>query len=468
MDKLKEECGVFGIYNNNEKELNTSEIIYFGLFALQHRGQESAGIAVHNDGKIRCHKEMGLLPNIFDEFTLNSLKGDIGIGHVRYSTAGESSVENAQPLVTKNIAGNIAVAHNGNLINVEEIRSELEKMGFIFQTTIDSEIIVALLSREIVKKENIEDALIEVMKTIKGAYALTIMTKDKLIAVRDPLGMRPLVIGKLRDSYVACSETSALDCIGAEFIRDVNPGEIIVIDKSGMKSIQAVKESKAASCIFEYIYFARPDSVIDGASVYDARFEAGRLLAKECKIEADIVIGVPDSGLPSAQGYAQESGIPYSEGFIKNRYIGRTFIQPSQFMRERSVKLKLNPIRNLINGKRVIMLDDSIVRGTTSKKIVDILKKAGAKEVHFLVASPPVKFSCYFGIDTPHRQNLIGNTHTTEQIKEMLGVDSLHYLSLENLIKTPVGGKLNFCTACFNSEYPVDISPKGTGPSGEK
>ena len=456
MDKLKEECGIFGIYNNDET-LNTSEIIYFGLFALQHRGQESAGIAVGNKGVIKCHKDTGLLPNVFDQAILSRLQGPIGLGHVRYCTADESSIENAQPIVIKNSIGNIAVANNGNLVNADRIRKELESTGVMFQTTADSEIMSALLSREIIKKESIEEALTAVMKTVKGAYAFSIMTEDKIIAARDPLGMRPLVIGKLKNSYIICSETSALDCIGADFVRDVNPGEIITINKDGIKSMQAIQEDKSAICIFEYVYFARPDSVMDGASVYNSRFEAGRLLAKQCKIDADIVIGVPDSGLPSAIGYATESGIPYSEGFIKNRYIGRTFIQPSQFMRERSVRLKLNPLKNLINGKRVVMLDDSIVRGTTSKKIIEMLRKAGATEVHFLVASPPVKYGCYFGIDTPHRRHLIANTHTQEEIREMLGVDSLHYLTLDGLVKAPVGSKLNFCTACFDGKYPMDV-----------
>ena len=457
MDKLKEECGVFGIYNNNEKELKTSEIIYFGLFALQHRGQESAGIAVQNNENINCHKGMGLLPNVFDEIKIENLQGNIGIGHVRYSTAGGSCIENAQPIVTKNITGNIAVAHNGNLINAETIRKELEKKGFIFQTTADSEVIIALLSIEIHKAQTIEEALTKVMKKIKGAYAVTIMTEDKLIAIRDPLGMRPLVIGKLRDSYIVCSETCALDCVGADFVRDVEPGEIVTIDKEKMKSTKATNLKSSAICIFEYVYFARPDSIVDGVNVYNARFEAGRLLAKEYKVDADIVIGVPDSAIPSAQGYAKESGIPYSEGFIKNRYIGRTFIQPSQFMRERSVKLKLNPLKGLINGKRVIMIDDSIVRGTTSKKMVEILRKAGAKEVHFLVVSPPVKHCCYYGIDTPHRRHLIASTHSVEEIKKMLEVDSLYYLSLESLIKSPIGAKLNYCTACFSGKYPINV-----------
>ena len=457
MDKLKEECGVFGFFNNNVNKFKTAEIIYFGLFALQHRGQESAGIAVHNKENIKCHKGMGLVPNVFDESTITSLEGDIGIGHVRYSTAGGSSIENAQPIITKNITGNIAVAHNGNLVNAQEIRRELEEKGFIFQATADSEVIIALLSIEIHKTKTVEEALKNVMQRIKGAYAITIITEDKLIAVRDPLGMRPLVIGKLKDSYVACSETCALDCVGATLIRDVEPGEIITIDKNGMKSTKAIDTGKSALCIFEYVYFARPDSKVDGANVHKARYEAGRLLAKECKIDADIVIGVPDSGIPSAEGYADESGIPYSEGFIKNRYIGRTFIQPSQFMRERSVKLKLNPLKELIEGKRVIMIDDSIVRGTTSKKIVDMIRKAGATEVHFLVVSPPIKHCCYFGIDTPHRKHLIANTHNQEEIREMLGVDSLHYLTIDSLIKAPIGSKLNFCTACFDGKYPIEV-----------
>jgi len=456
MDKLEEECGVFGIFNNNSEDLKTAEIIYFGLFALQHRGQESAGIAVCNDGKIKCYKEMGLLPNIFDEAKIESLVGDIGLGHVRYGIAAENSIENAQPIVTKNITGNIAVAYNGSLINGKEIRKELEEKGFIFQTVSDSEIIIALFSREIHKTNNIEEALTKVMKQIKGAYAFTIMTEDKLIAVRDPLGMKPVVLGKLKDSYVVCSETCALDCVGAGLIRDIEPGEIVIIDKKGIKECKAIESNKSALCIFEHVYFARPDSVIDGANVYNARFEAGKLLARECKIDADIVIGVPDSGIATAQGYAMESKIPYSEGFIKNRYIGRTFIQPSQFMRERSVKLKLNPLKELIKGKRIIMLDDSIVRGTTSKKIVEILRKAGAKEVHFLVASPPVKYCCYFGVDTPHRKHLIANTKTKEEIQEMLGVDSLNYLSLESLLKSPCGTKLNFCAACFSGDYPIE------------
>ena len=455
MDKLNEECGIIAFYNN--EDLHTAEIIYFGLFALQHRGQESAGIAVNKEGEIKCHKGMGLLPNVFDENIISKLQGNIGLGHVRYASSEESTIENAQPIVLKNIYGNVALANNGNLVNAGKIRTELQNMGFIFQSNTDSEVIAALLSRECVGTDLIEDALVEVMKQIKGAYAISIMTKDKIIAARDPLGMRPLVIGNMRGSYVVCSETAALDCVGAEFVRDVAPGEIIVIDKEGLKSVQAIKEDKSAFCIFEFVYFARPDSVIDGVSVYNARVEAGRLLAKQCKIEADIVIGVPDSGLPSAVGYSRESGIPYSEGFIKNRYIGRTFLQPSQFMRERSVMLKLNPLRNLINGKRVIMLDDSIVRGTTSKKIIDMVRKAGAKEIHFLIASPPIKYGCYFGVDTPHRKHLVGNTHTVEEIREMLGADSLHYIDLKALLKSPVGTNLNFCSACFDGNYPMNV-----------
>ena len=457
MDKFEDECGVFGILNNNEEEVSTAEVIYFGLFALQHRGQEGAGIAVRSNGKIKVHKGTGLLPHVFNGTQIAQLNGDIGIGHVKYGSAKDSGVDNIQPIVTKNITGNIAIAHNGNLINSEELRTELEGQGFIFQTNADSEIILALFSKEMAKKDNIEEALTNIMKQIKGAYALTMIVQDKLIGVRDPLGLRPLVLGKMEDSYIVCSETCALDCVSADFVRDVKPGEIVIIENKDLKSVQSIDEGRSAACIFEHVYFARPDSVIDGASVYHSRFEAGRLLAKEITIDADIVVGVPDSGLASAQGYAMESGMPYSEGFIKNRYIGRTFIQPSQFLRERSVRMKLNPLKTIIKDKRVIIIDDSIVRGTTSKQMVDMIKKAGAKEIHFLVTSPPIKHSCYYGVDTPHRKHLISCTHTTEEIKELLGVDTLHFISQESLVKSPLGAKLDFCTACFDGKYPTEI-----------
>ncbi len=455
MDKLKEECGVFGIYNNDG--LETAEVVYYGLSALQHRGQESCGIAVNDSGKIIYHKEMGLVSEVFNEIILAHLKGKMGIGHVRYSTCGESLRENAQPLILKYTKGSMAIAHNGNVINTDAIRAEFENMGFIFQTNTDSEIIAALISRERVKVPTIEEAVAATMKIIKGAYSLIVMSSSKLIAARDPLGMRPLVLGKKGDSYVVCSETAALYAVGAEFIRDVRPGEIIKISANGLTSIQTEVPPKAAHCIFEYIYFARSDSIIDGANVYQARFEAGVKLAQEYKIEADGVIGVPDSGIASAIGYSSYSKIPFIEGLVKNRYVGRTFIQPSQSMREQAVVMKLAPIASQIAGKRIVMIDDSIVRGTTSKKIVQLLKEAGAKEVHMLVSSPPVKYPCYFGIDTSSEGELIANVATLEEIRDMIGADSLGFLSLEGLLQTPVGAKCQFCKACFDGEYPVDL-----------
>lgn len=454
-DKLKEECGVFGVYNNNE--LDTSRLTYYGLFALQHRGQESAGIAVNNNGTILYRKEMGMVSEIFDDVVLNYLKGHSAIGHVRYSTTGDSYAENAQPLVIKYTKGHMAIAHNGNITNAAEIKHALEKQGTIFQTTSDTEIIAALLSRIRIKYNTIEDALQEVMAQIKGAYSLLIMTPHKLIAARDPLGMRPLVIGKKEDSYVFSSESCAFDSLGIDLIRDVEPGEIIVVDNKGIKSIQTETPGKSATCIFEYIYFARPDSVMDGIEVFSSRFEAGKVLAKEYPVDADVVVGVPDSGLAAAKGFSEESGIKYVNGFMKNRYVGRTFIQPSQDMRELGVHMKLNPIRSQIAGKRVVMIDDSIVRGTTCKKIVNLLKDAGATEVHVRISSPPVKHSCYFGIDTPERQKLVASTMNNEEIRQLIGADSLGYISHAGLLGTCRNGKRDYCMACFNGKYPIDI-----------
>ncbi|NLK97375.1 MAG: amidophosphoribosyltransferase [Epulopiscium sp.] len=455
-DKFHDECGVFGIYNKNN--FNPAEMTYFGLYALQHRGQESAGIAVNDNGTIIYHKEMGMVPEVFDDVIIRHLQGKVAIGHVRYSTAGESLKENAQPLVIKYTKGHMAVAHNGNLVNADQIREELESKGCIFQTTTDSEVIAALLSRERIRHHSIEDSLVEVMREIKGAYSLLVMTPHKLIAARDPLGMRPLCIGKKEDSYIFASETAALETVGAEFIRDVNPGEIVVVNEDNIRSIQTEVPEESRMCIFEYIYFARPDSVIDGASVYEARLEAGKILAREFPVEADLVFGVPDSGLVAALGYSRESGIPYGDGLIKNRYIGRTFIQPSQGMREQSVRLKLNPFKSQVEGKRIILIDDSIVRGTTSKRIVKMLKDAGAKEVHMRISSPPVKYPCYFGIDTPHRQHLIACHNTVEEIAETIGADTLQFLSIEGLKKTPIGARCGFCTACFDGNYPIKVS----------
>jgi amidophosphoribosyltransferase len=460
-DKLREECGVFGIYSKDNHDV--SRLTYYALYALQHRGQESAGIAVNTagEGYIKHHKAMGLVPEVFNEKVLNDLKGKSAIGHVRYSTTGASLIENAQPMVVKYKNGQMALAHNGNLVNAAEIRDRLEEEGTIFQSTIDSEVIANLISRSRPSNNNIEEAIVQMMKTIKGSYALVILTPKKLIGIRDPFGIRPLCIGKVDGSYVVASETCALDAVGAEYLRDVEPGEIVVINEDGLRSIKTDIEKESRLCVFEFIYFARPDSFIDGASVHEARFEAGKRLAVEHPVEADLVIGVPDSGITAAMGYSAQSGIPYGQGLIKNRYIGRTFIQPDQGQRERSIKIKLNAMRSTINGKRVIMVDDSIVRGTTSRRIVQLLRDAGAVEVHLRISSPPVKYPCYFGIDTPSRKQLPAASKSVEEICDMIGADSLGYLSVEGLLKTPVGCRTNFCTACFDGLYPMEVPNEG-------
>lgn len=463
LDKPKEECGVFGIYNKSN--LDSARLTYYALYALQHRGQESAGIAVNNDGALLFHKDMGLVPDIFNEDILNRLKGKIAIGHVRYSTTGANQRENSQPMVIKYRNGQLALAHNGNLVNASMIREKLEEDGVIFQSTIDSEVILNLISRFRLSTNNIEEAIVKMMREIKGAYSLVTLTPNKLIGIRDPHGMRPLCIGRIEDSYILASETCALDAVGAEYIRDVNPGEIIIIEESGMTSIQTEAAEKSALCIFEHIYFARPDSCIDGVSVYRARIEAGRKLAQEHPVEADLVFGVPDSGLPAALGYSMESGIPYGVGLIKNRYVGRTFIQPEQGQREKGVRIKLNALKEAVNGKRVVMIDDSIVRGTTSKRIVQILRDAGAKEVHMRISSPPYVYPCYFGLDTSSKSQLIAAECSVEEIRAMTGADSLGYLSLEGLLKTPVGAKCDFCIGCFTGDYPMEV-PKGENSCG--
>ncbi|MDP4145976.1 MAG: amidophosphoribosyltransferase [Bacillota bacterium] len=450
MDKFKEECGVFGVFS--KETMDVARVTYYGLYALQHRGQESAGIAVSNGEEINLHKGMGLVTDAFDENILDKLKGTSAIGHVRYSTTGSSNVNNAQPLLGKFKLGSISLAHNGNLVNADVVRELMEDAGVVFQTTIDTEVILNLIARG--AKKGIENAVFDAMQAIKGSYAIVILTKDKLIGVRDPNGIRPLCIGKINDDYILCSESCALDAVGAEFVRDVNPGEIVIIDKEGLRSINFAEKTKCETCVFEYIYFARPDSVIDGINVYLSRVAAGRKLYEEAPAEADIVIGVPDSGISAAVGYAEASGIPYGVGLIKNRYVGRTFIAPSQEMRERAVSVKLNPLKVNIEGKRVVLIDDSIVRGTTSKKLVDMLKKAGAKEVHFRVSSPVIKFPCYFGIDTPHRSGLIGAHATLEEINEAIGSDSIGYLSIEGLVET-LGKDKSFCLGCLNGIYPI-------------
>lgn len=451
-DTLHEECGVIGVYLNNRED--AARFAYYGLYALQHRGQESAGITVNHGGTLESVKGMGLVADVFNEQNIAGLNGGIAVGHVRYSTSGDKDISNVQPLVAKYKHGSIALAHNGNLTNSDGIREMLEDDGVIFQTTTDSEAILNLIARHY--KRGIESAIKNTTSIVKGAYALVITTENRLIGLRDPHGLRPLCIGKCKDGYVLASESCALDVIDAEFIRDVAPGELIMIDEEGIHSIEPTSWCQKKLCVFELIYLARPDSVIDGTSVYQFRQEAGKVLVGEAKIEADIVIPVPDSGVPSAIGFANASGIPYMEGLIKNRYIGRTFIQPTQEMRENAVKIKLNPLKQNIAGKRVIMIDDSIVRGTTCKRIVEQIRKAGATEVHVCITSPPVEYSCYFGIDTPDREYLIGANKSVEEIKEYIGADSLTYLSQEGLKKVCQGSN-DFCKACFNGKYPMEV-----------
>lgn len=457
-DKLKEECGVVGVYSNDYTEA-VARTVYYGLYALQHRGQESAGIATYDGEKTSFHKEMGLVPEIFTEGVFDRLSGYIGIGHVRYSTTGESHIRNAQPLVVGYRGGSIALAHNGNLVNAAELRRSLEDEGVVFQTTIDSEVIVNLIARY--SNEGITPAIRKTMEIIKGAYALVVMTEEYLVGVRDPYGLRPLCLGRLKEGYILASESCGIDAMGAEFIRDVEPGEMIIINGEGYTSAKVKTEEKTSSCSFEYIYFARPDSIIDGISVYEARKTAGRILAKEHPIEADLVIPVPDTSIPAAIGFAEVSGIPYGEGLIKNRYVGRTFIQPDQGQRQSTVKLKLNSLKHTVAGKRIIMIDDSIVRGTTSGQIVNSLKLAGAKEVHVRISSPPVSYGCHFGIDTPNRSQLIGATRTVEEIRQAIGADSLGYISIEGLTESLGRGKGCHCLACFNGNYPMEVPETG-------
>ncbi|HOJ09058.1 MAG TPA: amidophosphoribosyltransferase [Clostridiales bacterium] len=453
-DKIREECGVFGILDNDGH--NVAQLTYYGLFALQHRGQESTGIAVNDSGTIIYYKDIGLVPEVFNSTILDHLKGQAAIGHVLYSP-DSSNRENVQPIVLKYKSGQMAISYNGNLLNASKLRQDMEERGAIFQTNSDAELIASLISRYRIISDNIEEALIKVMKDIKGSYAFVIMTPKKLIAIRDPLGMKPLCIGKLDNSYVVASESSAVDAVGGKLIRNVNPGEIVVIQEDGIKSIQTEVTGKTKLCIFEFVYFARQDSYIDGASVYRARLEAGRRLAIEHPVDADLVIGVPDSGLIAALGYSRESSIPYGSGLIKNRYVGRTFIKPGQSQREEAVRIKLNVIRNEIEGKRIVMVDDSIVRGTTTKAIVHMLKEGGAREVHIRISSAPYKFPCHFGIDTPSAKHLVASNYSLEEIRKMVGADSLKYLSLDGLLKTPIGSDCDFCCGCFTGDYPLKV-----------
>lgn len=457
-EKLREECSVFGIYDFDGNDVAST--IYYGLFALQHRGQESCGIAVSDTngpkGVVKSHKGMGLVNEVFTPEQLSALKGDIGVGHTRYSTAGSSTRENAQPLVLNYVKGTLGLAHNGNLVNAPELRRELEYTGAIFQTTIDSEVIAYHIARERINSASVEEAVSRAMDKIKGAYSLIVMSPRKLIGARDPYGFRPLCIGKRDNAYILASETCALDTIGATFVRDVEPGEIVTITpRKGIESDKShcLPKEKEARCIFEYIYFARPDSRFDGVSVYQARIQSGRFLALDSPVEADLVVGVPESGNAAALGYSLQSGIPYGTAFVKNGYVGRTFIKPGQSSRESSVRVKLNVLKEAVNGKRVIMIDDSIVRGTTSDRIVKMLRDAGAKEVHMRVSSPPFLHPCYFGTDVPAEDQLIAHNRTIEEICQVIGADSLAYLKTERLGEM-IGG-MGHCTACFTGEYPI-------------
>ena len=458
-DKLREECGVFGIYDFDGNDVAST--IYYGLFALQHRGQESCGIAVNDTegpkGRVSVKKGMGLCNEVFEPEHLEQLHGNLGVGHVRYSTAGSSTRENAQPLVLNYIKGTLAMAHNGNLVNTPQLRRELEYSGAIFQTTIDSEVIAYHIARARVEVPTVEAAVAEAMKKLKGAYSLVIMSPRKLIGARDPFGFKPLCIGKRDNAYILASETCALETIGAQFVRDVEPGEIVTITSKGISSNREMclpDPSKEARCIFEYIYFARPDTVFDGVSVYRSRIQAGRFLAMDSPVEADVVVGVPESGNAAALGYSMESGIPYGTAFVKNSYVGRTFIKPKQSSRESAVRIKLNVLREAVNEKRVVMIDDSIVRGTTSDLIVHMLREAGAKEVHVRISAPPFLHPCYFGTDIPSEDQLIAHNRTVEEIRQILGADSLPYLRLERLSQMTEG--LPICTACFSGDYPIE------------
>ncbi len=465
-DGIHEECGVFGIYDLDGDDIASS--VYYGLFALQHRGQESCGIAVSDTtgpkGSVRSHKGMGLVNEVFRPENLEGLKGNIGVGHVRYSTAGASSPENTQPLVLNYVKGTLGLAHNGNLINALELRDELAYTGAIFQTTIDSEVIAYLIARERLKTRSAEDAVKNAMLKLKGAYSLVIMSPRKLIGARDPFGFRPLCIGKRDNAYILASESCALDAVDAEFIRDVLPGEIVMINRDGIHSDLSMTQEKKAKCIFEYIYFARPDSRVDNVGVYNSRIMAGRILAQVAPVEADVVVGVPDSGNAAAMGYSYETGIPYATAFVKNSYVGRTFIKPKQSMRESSVRIKLNVLQEVVKGKRVIMIDDSIVRGTTSERIVRMLKNAGATEVHVRISSPPFLYPCYFGTDVPSNDQLIAHNNTVDKICEMIGADSLAYLGGERLSEL-IEGDTGYCDACFSGKYPIE--PPKTDIRGE-
>ena len=455
MDKhIREECGVFGIYGDTKSDAPIHA--YLALYALQHRGQESCGIAVNDDGVISYYRDVGMVPEVFTKERMQQLgSGQMAVGHVRYAYDGANTRTNAQPLVVRHIKGTLAIAHNGNITNAAELRGDLEMDGAIFHTTTNTEVMSHIIIRERLKSNSIEEALEKTMSRVKGAYSLVIMSPSKLIAARDPVGFRPLCMGKMGESVIFASESCAFDAIGAEFVRDIEPGEIVVVNKEGIRSIRTHVRGNGGLCVFEFIYFARPDSVIEGVSVHAARLEAGRLLARDHPVQADVVIGVPDSGLDAALGFSKESGIPYGVGFIKNRYVGRAFIQPTEAQRETTLGIKLNAVSETVKGKRVVLVDDSIVRGSTAGRIVRLLRNAGATQVHMRASAPPFRHPCYFGTNIDARENLIANKMSVEDIAKKIGVDSLGYLSVEDVVKVAKGAKCDFCIGCFTGTYPL-------------
>ena len=457
---IHEECGVFGVYSRTTEDV--ASLVYYGLYALQHRGQEGCGIVVNEDGVFTSHKGLGLVSEVFTQEEMQKFpQGEIAVGHVRYGTTGGNNLNNCQPIQVNHLKGKLAVAHNGNLSNALPLRQQLELSGAIFHSTSDTETIAYVITRERISAPSIEEAVSRAMEKLDGAYSLVLMSATKLMAVRDPHGFRPLCFGQMADgTYVVASESCALQAVGAEFVRDVLPGEILTIDRSGVHSDQRHCSTVPKKlCIFEHIYFARPDSVIEGISVHDARRKAGAILAKAHPVDADIVIGVPDSGLDAALGYSQQSGIPYGMGLIKNKYIGRTFISPGQDHRVDQVKIKLSPVESVVKGKRVVLIDDSIVRGTTSARIVTLLRNAGAKEIHMRISAPPFLYPCYYGTDIDSQDHLIACHHSVEEIAKIIGVDSLGYLPLENL--ESLCGSTDYCSACFSGRYPTEV-PKDT------
>lgn len=455
-DKFRDECGVIGVFLDDKKAQNAASMAYFGLYSLQHRGQESAGIAVSDEKSVRVKKDLGLISEAFTADALKNFSGHIAIAHVRYATAGARTIENAQPMLNKFKLGSIALCHNGQLVNYEPLQEMLEETGSTFVSTSDTEIILKLIARNY--KKGLEKAVINAIGLIKGSYSLCVMTENVLIGARDPYGIRPLCIGTVDGGYVLASESCAIDAMNGVFLRDVNPGEIVIISEDGLKSINLNEKTSKQTCIFEYVYFARPDSVIDNIAVQNARLKMGEMLAKENPVDADVVVGVPDSGIGAALGYSKASGVPYAMGIVKNKYIGRTFIAPTQEERENMVFVKLNAIKSDVEGKRVVVIDDSIVRGTTSRRLVQILRRAGAKEVHFRVSSPPVKFPCYLGIDTPTKAELISSSHEIEEIRKEIGADTLSFISLEGMLtalKESSPESYGFCKGCFSGEYPI-------------